>query len=195
MTTVQFPIVGIGASAGGIDAFRAFFSHMPADSGMAFIVILHLPAEHKSMLSDILSRWTSMSVVDATDGTPIKANHVYVPPPQGIVTVVDRCLGVKTPEDNDRVHHPIDGFFDSLGTAIGERAVGIVLSGTGSDGALGLKALRGAPRTAHDALGLGLGCRPGSSGGHEQASDCASPRDSCIDGQVGHTEGDDTRAE
>ena len=108
VTTVQFPIVGIGASAGGIDAFRAFFNHMPADSGMAFIVILHLPAEHKSMLSDILSRWTSMSVVDATDGTPIKANHVYVPPPQGIVTIVDRCLGIKTPEDNDRVHHPID---------------------------------------------------------------------------------------
>ena len=142
MTTVQFPIVGIGASAGGIDAFRAFFNHMPADSGMAFIVILHLPAEYKSMLGDILSRWTSMSVVDATDGTPIKANHVYVPPPQGIVTIVDRCLGIKTPEDNDRVHHPIDGFFDSLGTAIGERAVGIVLSGTGSDGALGLKAIK-----------------------------------------------------
>ena len=142
MTAAQFPIIGIGASAGGIDAFHAFFSHMPADSGMAFVVILHLPPEHTSMLSSILSRWTSMPVVEVTDGTPVEANHIYVPPPHRIVTMVDRRLSIEAPRDNDRVYRPIDGFFDSLGTAIGEQAVGIVLSGTGSDGALGLKAIK-----------------------------------------------------
>ena len=140
--TVEFPIVGIGASAGGIDAFRAFFNHLPADSGMAFVVILHLPADHKSMLTDILRHWTSMPVVDATDGIKIEANHVYVPPPHANVSLVDGHLSAETSRATDRVYHPIDGFFDSLGTAMREQAVGIVLSGTGSDGALGLKAIK-----------------------------------------------------
>jgi two-component system CheB/CheR fusion protein len=138
-----FPIIGIGASAGGIDAFHTFFNHMPADCGMAFVMILHLPADRKSMLSGILSRWTTMPVVEATHGTQIQANHVYVPPPHAIVTLEDGRLGIELPAQNsDRVFRPIDGFFDSLGTAMREKAVGIVLSGTGSDGALGLKAIK-----------------------------------------------------
>ena len=143
MSSNQFPIIGIGASAGGIDAFHAFFNHMPADGGMAFVMVLHLPVDRKSMLSDILRRWTSMPVVEATHGTRIEPNHVYVPPPHAIVTLVDGHLGVELPEQkSDRVFRPIDGFFDSLGTAMRDRAVGIVLSGTGSDGALGLKAIK-----------------------------------------------------
>jgi two-component system, chemotaxis family, CheB/CheR fusion protein len=143
MNSDEFPIIGIGASAGGIDAFHDFFNHMPADCGMAFVVILHLPRDRKSMLSSILSRWTSMPVAEAVHGTRIEANHVYVPPPHAIVTLVDGHLGVVLPTDSsDRVFRPIDGFFDSLGTAMHDRAVGIVLSGTGSDGALGLKAIK-----------------------------------------------------
>jgi two-component system, chemotaxis family, CheB/CheR fusion protein len=143
MKESAFPIVGIGASAGGIDAFHTFFSHMPANCGMAFIILLHLPADRKSMLTEILARWTAMRVLDVSDATVIEPNCVYVPPPHALVTVSDGHLGVQLPpETNDRLFRPIDGFFDSLGSSLRERAVGIVLSGTGSDGALGLKAIK-----------------------------------------------------
>jgi two-component system, chemotaxis family, CheB/CheR fusion protein len=143
MKESAFPIVGIGASAGGIDAFHTFFSHMPANCGMAFIILLHLPADRKSMLTEILARWTAMRVLDGADGALIEPNCVYVPPPHALVTVSDGHLGVQVPpETNDRLFRPIDGFFDSLGSSLRERAVGIVLSGTGSDGALGLKAIK-----------------------------------------------------
>ncbi len=143
MPRVGFSIVGVGASAGGIDAFHSFFNHMPADCGMAFVILLHLPADRRSMLTEILARWTSMRVFEATDGMLIEPNCVYVSPPQAIVTIANGHLGVKQlPEDKDRLFRPIDGFFDSLGSELRERAVGIVLSGTGSDGALGLKAIK-----------------------------------------------------
>ena len=142
-SSAKFPIIGIGASAGGIDAFHSFFDHMPADCGMAFVMILHLPAAHKSMLTEILTRWTSMPVIEATDGVLIEQNRVYVPPPHAVVTLNDGHFKVeiRSPQA-DRVFRPIDGFFDSLGSLLRERAVGIVLSGTGSDGALGLKAIK-----------------------------------------------------
>ena len=85
MAAFNFPIVGIGASAGGLDAFRGFFEHMPADSGMAFIVIL--PAERKNMLPEILARWTPMRVFEAADEMPVEANCVNVPPPHADVTL------------------------------------------------------------------------------------------------------------
>ncbi len=136
-------IVGIGASAGGLEAFHSFFQHMPSDSGMAFVVVLHLPANRKSMLPDILARWTSMPVVDAQDGTILEANHVYVPPPHAHATMRDGRLHVKTAAyDAPREDRPIDGFFDSLAANLRHNAIGIVLSGTGTDGALGLKAIR-----------------------------------------------------
>ena len=143
MTAPEFPIIGVGASAGGIDAFHSFFDHMPPDCGMAFVMILHLPADRKSMLTEILRRWTSMKVVEGEDGALIEPNCVYVPPPHAVVTLTDGHLGVQMPPaDSERILRPIDRFFDSLGTALRERAVGIVLSGTGSDGALGLKAIK-----------------------------------------------------
>lgn len=142
-SSAEFPVVGIGASAGGLDAFRAFFEKMPADCGMAFVVILHLPADRKSMLIEILSRWTSMPVLEGLDGTKLEPNHVYVPPPHGVVTMVGAGLSVEgAADDGDHQFRPIDGFFDSLGTVLKDQAVGIVLSGTGSDGALGLKAIK-----------------------------------------------------
>jgi two-component system, chemotaxis family, CheB/CheR fusion protein len=140
---LDFPIIGIGASAGGIDAFHLFFNNMPAKCGMAFVVVLHLPADRKSMLTEILARWTSMPVIEVRDRVAIEPERVYVPPPHAIVTLNGGYLVVEMPPaGSDRVFRPIDAFFDSLGSALRERSVGIVLSGTGSDGALGLKALK-----------------------------------------------------
>ena len=143
MSADEFPIIGIGASAGGIDAFHSFFDHMPANCGMAFVMMLHLPADRKSMLKEILTRWTSMPVIEVSESIRIRPNHVYVPPPHSIVTLSGGHLMVEIPSaDSERLLRPIDGFFDSLGSALRERAVGIVLSGTGSDGSLGLKAIK-----------------------------------------------------
>ena len=140
---VDFPIIGIGASAGGIDAFHMFFNNMPASCGMAFVMVLHLPADRKSMLTDILARWTSMPVIEVTERVAIESERVYVPPPHAIVTLSDgHLIVVMPPVGSDRVLRPIDAFFDSLGSSLRERSVGIVLSGTGSDGALGLKAIK-----------------------------------------------------
>ncbi|HEX3951840.1 MAG TPA: CheR family methyltransferase [Steroidobacteraceae bacterium] len=143
MSAAEFPIIGIGASAGGIDAFHSFFKHMPSDSNMAFVMILHLPAARKSMLTEILARWTAMPVIEVSERVEIKPNHVYVPSPHALVTLSDGHLIVEMPsEHNERLLRPIDAFFDSLGSVLRDRAVGIVLSGTGSDGALGLKAIK-----------------------------------------------------
>ncbi len=141
MNPPAFPVVGIGASAGGIEAFHGFFKHMRGDCGMAFVVILHLPAERKSMLAGILARWTTLRVVEADDGQTLEANCVYVPPPHTLVSLEDGQLKV-TAEETGGVFRPIDTFFDSLGRHHGDKAIGIVLSGTGSDGALGLKSLK-----------------------------------------------------
>ena len=143
MNDDRFPIVGLGASAGGLEAFRAFFERMPAECGMAFVVILHLPADRKSMLADILERWTPMRVIDGENGIRLERNCVYVPPPHALVSLAERQLCIRTAApDEDRVPRPIDAFFDSLGAALREQAIGIVLSGTGNDGALGLKAIK-----------------------------------------------------
>ena len=137
------PIVGIGASAGGIEALRKFFEMMPAKSGLAFVVVLHLPANRKSLLPEILSRWTPMPIVEAADGAKLEANTVYVPPPGSIVTFGGGRLHLHHPAKDEAPEPiPISVFFDSLAQALHEDAIGVVLSGTGSDGALGLKAIK-----------------------------------------------------
>jgi two-component system CheB/CheR fusion protein len=136
-------VVGIGASAGGIEAFRKFFENMPADSGLAFVVVLHLPPNRKSLLPDILSRWTRMPIEEATDGCPVLPNRVYVPPPGAIVLFREHRLHLHQPtHEEPREAIPISLFFDSLARALREDAVGVVLSGSGNDGALGLKAIK-----------------------------------------------------
>ncbi len=143
MSEAATTIVGIGASAGGLDAFRGFFSNMPADSGMAFVVVLHLPAHRKSMLPDILQRWTEMPVRAVEDGDLLEANTIYVPPPHvGLMLREGRLRLEQEPTNVPPDFRPIDGFFDTLAAGYRDRAVGIVLSGTGTDGALGLKAIR-----------------------------------------------------
>jgi two-component system, chemotaxis family, CheB/CheR fusion protein len=135
-------IVGLGASAGGLDAFKTFFENMPADSGMAFVLVQHLSPDHKSALADILSKAAAMPVVEAEDGASVTGNHVYVIPPDATLTIKNHKLRVVRPAPPRERRKPIDTFFDSLAEDQGENAVCIILSGTGSDGALGLKAIK-----------------------------------------------------
>ncbi len=136
-------VVAIGASAGGIEAFRHFFEAMPADSGMGFVVVLHLSADRKSQLAEILSRWTPMPVSEAAEGDRVAPNQVHVIPPGHVATLQGGRLHLRPLAPNvPREATPIDEFFDSLATDLGEDAIGIVLSGTGHDGALGLKAIK-----------------------------------------------------
>lgn len=139
----RLQIVVIGASAGGIEAFRLFFEQLPPDSGMGFVVVLHLSPSRKSLLPEIIGRWTAMAVTEVVDGEPVEPDHVYVVPSGHVATVDGGRLHLrpKAP-DTDRELNPIDRFFDSLAADRGADAVGVVLSGTGHDGALGLKAIR-----------------------------------------------------
>ena len=135
-------IVGIGASAGGVEALRGFFQHMPPAGGLGFIVMLHLSPDRASMLAEVLGRWTAMPVAQATDGVTVAADHVYVIPPNMLMTIEAGQLHLRAPVTPMRENAPIDIFFASLAADQGARAIGIVLSGTGSDGALGLKAIK-----------------------------------------------------
>ena len=136
-------VVAIGASAGGIEAFRLFFEAMPAESGISFVVVLHMSADRKSMLPEIISLWTKMPVTEAADGIQVRPDHVYVVPPAHIGSFREGRLRLRAlAPDVPREATPIDEFFDSLAANFGENAIGVVLSGTGHDGALGLKAIR-----------------------------------------------------
>jgi two-component system CheB/CheR fusion protein len=135
-------IVGIGASAGGLDAFKAFFDHMPADSGLAFVLVQHLDPDHPSILADLLGEHTDMPVAEAEDGAEVAPDHVFIIPPDATLTIEHGCLGVEKPAPARAVRHPIDTFFTSLAADQGENAVCIVLSGAGSDGTLGLRTIK-----------------------------------------------------
>jgi two-component system, chemotaxis family, CheB/CheR fusion protein len=135
-------IVGIGASAGGVEALKTFFGNMPPDTGMAFLVVLHLAPGRDSLLAEILGHTTKMPVVQAVDGMDVTADRVYVITPGTVLSFADGRLGVSGAAAPQRQLNPVDLLFSSLAVALGDKAVGIVLSGTGSDGALGLKAIR-----------------------------------------------------
>lgn len=138
----RFPIVGLGASAGGVEALEAFFAAMPAENGMAFVVVTHLDPKHESWLPDILSRRTTMPVTAARDGEVIEPQRVYVLSPGTIVTIEHGCLHLR---ERSRAHPeraPVDIFFSSLAADWGKDAIGIVLSGGGSDGTLGIRAIK-----------------------------------------------------
>lgn len=140
-----FPIVGIGASAGGLAAFEAFFSGLPkaADSGMAFVLVQHLAPDHKSLLTDLIARCTRMKVVEVADGMVVQANCVYIIPPNYDMAFLNGALHLMEPTAPRGQRLAIDFFFRSLAQDQGERAIGIVLSGTGSDGTLGVRAIKG----------------------------------------------------
>jgi len=141
----NFPIVGIGASAGGLAAFEAFFSAMPADTepGMAFVLVQHLAPDHKSILTDLVKRYTRMQVFEVQDGTVVKPNCAYIIPPNRDMAFLDGALQLLEPAAPRGLRLPIDFFFRSLAQDLHDRAICIVLSGTGSDGTLGMRAVKG----------------------------------------------------
>jgi two-component system CheB/CheR fusion protein len=135
-------VVGIGASAGGLEAYKSFFRHMPADNGMAFVLIQHLAPDTQSLLAELVGRSTAMDVQAAADGERVRAGHVYVIPPNATLTIEDGVLQVQTPAPPRQHRWPIDTFFGSLAQDQGECAVCVVLSGSGSDGARGLRLVK-----------------------------------------------------
>ncbi|MGC8491260.1 MAG: chemotaxis protein CheB [Syntrophobacteraceae bacterium] len=141
----SFPIVGIGASAGGVSAFEAFFSGMPADTepGMAFVLVQHLSPDHKSILTDLIRRYTRMQVYEVEDGMEVRPNCAYIIPPGHDMAFLGGSLQLLKPSAPRGQRLPIDFFFRSLAQDLRERAIGIVLSGTGSDGTLGVRAIKG----------------------------------------------------
>ncbi|MBN1532953.1 MAG: PAS domain-containing protein [Spirochaetes bacterium] len=141
----NFPIVGIGASAGGLSAFEAFFSGMPADRdpGMSFVLVQHLAPDHKSILTDLVKRYTRMQVYEVEDGMDVLINCTYIIPPNRDMAFLNGRLQLLEPATPRGMRLPIDFFFRSLAQDQRERAICIVLSGTGSDGTLGVRAIKG----------------------------------------------------
>jgi two-component system, chemotaxis family, CheB/CheR fusion protein len=137
----SFPIVGVGASAGGLEAFRQMLSALPVDTGMAFVLVQHLSPTHASLLSEILSRTTALPVAEVGDGARVEPNHVYVIPPDRNMVLVRRKLQLLPREDHG-LHRPIDTFLRSLAEDQGPLAIGVILSGTASDGTLGLEEIK-----------------------------------------------------
>ena len=137
------PVVGMGASAGGLEAFQKFFSHMPPDTGMAFVVVQHLDPRHVTLMPELLGRTTRMGVEQVRDETPAQPDHVYVIPPNATLTIEGGVLRVKSPPQESRgLRMPIDSLFHSLAEDQGHRAICILFSGTGSDGTLGLRSVK-----------------------------------------------------
>ena len=137
-----FFVAGLGASAGGLEALGSFFEAMPDDSGIAFVVIQHLSPDHKSMMAELLGRNTRMPVCQAEDGMPVEPNHVYLIPPKKCLTIFHGKLVLTEWDSNKGPNLPIDLFFSSLAEDHGERAIAIALSGTGSDGTRGIRAIK-----------------------------------------------------
>jgi two-component system, chemotaxis family, CheB/CheR fusion protein len=141
-STLDFPVVGIGASAGGLQAIKTFFEHMPRDNGMAFVIILHLAPNHQSIAGQIIQESTKMPVLQVTESVPIQKNHVYVIAPSQQLQMNDGYLRVAPAEPRVGGHVAIDLFFRDLADVHKERAFCLVLSGTGTDGAVGLSRIK-----------------------------------------------------
>jgi two-component system, chemotaxis family, CheB/CheR fusion protein len=141
-STNGFLIVALGASAGGLEPLETFFNRMPADAGIAFVIVQHLAPDHPTALPQILARHTAMSVEEAKNNTQVAPDHVYVIPPNATLTIENGALRVTPPAEARGVRTPIDAFFGSLAEDRGEQAVCIMLSGTGTDGTLGLRAIK-----------------------------------------------------
>ncbi|HUZ64564.1 MAG TPA: chemotaxis protein CheB [Acetobacteraceae bacterium] len=138
----DFPVVAIGASAGGLDACRKLLRALPAGTGMAFVVVQHLDPNHESLMVDLLAGDTSMTVRQAAEGMPVAREHLYVIPPGSYLTVGGGRLHLAQPQVRHGARLPFDHLLASLATDYGTRAVGVILSGTGADGSLGLQAVR-----------------------------------------------------
>lgn len=141
--TQEIQIIGLGASAGGMQPLKDFFEAMPAGVGLAFVVIQHLDPQHESYMASILGRCTKMKVAQAEDNLPVETNCVYTLPPNKYLSVKDGTLHLSEPIKSDGLRMPIDFFFRSLAEDQREKAVGILFSGSGSDGTLGIREIHG----------------------------------------------------
>jgi two-component system CheB/CheR fusion protein len=140
--SVSFPIVGIGASAGGLEALEQFLRHVPAGSGMAFVIVQHLDPTHKGIMSELLQRTTGMKVTQVKHRTTVRPDCVYVIPPNKDMSILHGVLHLLTPTAPRGLRLPIDFFFRSLAQDQQEHSLGVILSGMGSDGTLGLRAIK-----------------------------------------------------
>ncbi len=139
----QFPIVGVGASAGGLEAFTQLFKNLPAKPGMAFVLIQHLAPAHESMLTALLSKSVTMPVKEVKDGTTVEPNYVYVIPPDSEMIIFQGVLHLTPREEVRGQHMPVDSFLRSLAQDSGNNAMAVILSGSGSDGSNGIRAIKG----------------------------------------------------
>jgi len=138
----SFPVVGIGASAGGLEAFRHLLEHLSVNTGMAFVLVSHLDPTHKSILTELLARSTKLPVTEVSDGMRVEPNHVYVLPPNASMMIAEGVLRLQPREEGRAGRHPIDYFLRTLAEDQNHRAIGVILSGTDSDGTLGLEAIK-----------------------------------------------------
>jgi two-component system CheB/CheR fusion protein len=165
----DFPVVGIGASAGGLEALFKLFDALPPDTGMAFVLIQHLDPAHSSMMVELLAGHTSMPVLEAADGMPVERDHVYVIPPSFYLSIHEGALRLTRPRERHGARMPFDFFLHSLAADCGERAACVILSGTGADGSIGLAAI-------HDRGGLVIVQHP------EDAAQDGMPRSAIMTG-------------
>ncbi|MGH7967774.1 MAG: chemotaxis protein CheB, partial [Limisphaerales bacterium] len=140
----SFPIAGICASAGGLEAFAELLHNLPADTGIAFVLVQHLDPTHESILSEILSKSTPVAVRQVANNTRLEPNQVYVIPPNAKMSIVKGVIKLLTGPRKAGEQHSIDHFLQSLAEERGPQAIGVILSGSGSDGTLGLKAIKSA---------------------------------------------------
>jgi two-component system CheB/CheR fusion protein len=140
---IGFPIVGIGASAGGLEAFTQLLKRLPLDTGMGFVLVQHLDPQHDSALTQILARATAMPVHEAMNNLRVQPNHVYVIPPNTSLGIANGVLKLRARLQNRLTPRSIDFFFETLAQDRHERAIGVILSGTATDGTLGLEAIKG----------------------------------------------------
>lgn len=140
----RIPVVGIGASAGGLDALNKLLAQLPADTGMAFVIVQHLDPQHESRLCDLLAEVTQMPVLEASDGLPVEPDHVYVIAPNTTLAIASGVCQVSPRSEVRGVHLPVDHFLKSLAEDCQARAIGVILSGTGTDGTLGVEEIKAA---------------------------------------------------
>ena len=133
-STNLFWVVGIGASAGGLDAFKQLIKGIPVDSGMAYILVQHLDPNHESILGELLQRFTAIPIHEIIDRVHVEPDHIYVIPPNKLLTATDGILNLSDRASKVQKNMPIDLFFSSLAEVHPSQAIGVVLSGTGTDG-------------------------------------------------------------
>src|ERR1019366_227720 len=146
------PVAGIGGSAGGLEVFKHLLADLPADTGLAIVFVQHLDPKHHSLLREILARATTMPVSEAADRMPVEANHVYVIPANSDLTIAQGLLRLAPRTQEAGPHMPIDRFLRSLADECGSRAIGVILSGAGTDGAAGIQAIKAAGGVTFDGL-------------------------------------------